>query len=390
MDVILYKGDNNMLPFARMLEYGNTIKELSIVNVIGGTLSAFILYSDGRLYGAGSNLNGELGLGNYTGWNGATPKWTLVDTDVTEVYGGCKSVGVVYRKSNEYYYRGNASALGISGSYYYNATSFNINNYIPVGFTVRNIVMSANGIRFLVKENDGTDSVYGVGSGNLMGQNSNQNRYILTKLTGINTTSIKEIGINDNAFYYLSTAGDMYGTGTNVSNQLSTSTTGTIHLTFLLQSSGVKTMSIGNDNYLAQLSSNPLSLYGRGQNSLHAISQSSVTSLTTFSIITNGLSSLQCKLISSGTYGSGFINDNGTISAIGNSVSYLASGTTGAAVVYTRYMPSVTDFTNYSTAYNNAFFGSGTNWYMVTQTTSTGIVGSPQTNGTYKIPLDLS
>ena len=384
-----------MLPFARIVQYGNVAAPpVKIKKVVGGTNSAFILYDDGRLFGAGSNSNGELNIGNYTGWNGATPRWILSQSNVDNVWSGPFAYGVVTQIGTEFYYTGNAQARNLnSGTYYYSPSNLNLSTSIgTTDYTVLDVRVTLYSIHFLIRMSDGSTRIYGCGRGNKLGRNDSTGStgsISLVQSTSVIGTNIVKIDSNMNAFYYLTASGDLYGTGVNVSNQLSTSAVSTIYLTYQLQSNNVvKTFSVGTDNYIAQ---SGIALYCRGNNSLNAISEiTSATTIPTYSITSSGgstLSSSSCQLVSS-NYSSAFINYNQVAYAIGN-IGGIFSSTVGRVSSYTNVLSSVTDFSNFSTSYNNAFWGNDDSWYMTTSTSGNGIVGVLQPNGTYKLPVNL-
>lgn len=71
-----------MLPFARMVEYGNTIVVKNIVDMQVSRSHSLVLESTGNLYGRGTNTNNIL---NNTGLS-TTANFVLVDTGVTVMH----------------------------------------------------------------------------------------------------------------------------------------------------------------------------------------------------------------------------------------------------------------------------------------------------------------
>lgn len=376
-----------MIPFARMLEYGNDIVQVQIRKALGGTNSAFILYDDGRLFGAGSNTNAELGLGNYTGWNGATPKWTLIQEDVLDVWAGKFAYGVVTKVGSELYYTGNANARNISGttSFYYTRTSLNLVQAIGVNFEIVDVCMNRLGIFVLVQLDDGTRKIYVCGNRNYIGTGGVGSTDMILS-TGVSSTDILQIGCTSNAFYYLTSSGELYGTGINASNQLSTDATNKTYTSYERQGTQLfDSFSTGNTNYIAKSGS---SLYCRGLNNNHAISSLNITPLTVPTLESSVNLLPESNLVGGGSTASVYINGSTEIYGIGLANSMIPGAST--VTEWTMFDTKGIDFSNYNSSNNNSFYGSGYNWYMVNSYSTVGIVGDIQSNGSFKLPLTLT
>lgn len=99
-----------MIPFARLVKYGNIAPEPSreIKKVDGGAMHYVILYENGELYGIGYNSSKQLkdctvNLQYY--------EFLLLATDVKDVWCGEKST-IIYTNDGKYIFNGNYNCLG--------------------------------------------------------------------------------------------------------------------------------------------------------------------------------------------------------------------------------------------------------------------------------------
>lgn len=92
-----------MLPFGRILHYGNIAPEpVKIKKVLICGQSSFALDSTGKLYSTGANNNGQLGIGNKI----TQTSWVLASTGVDDVYGSQNTNTIIARKGNAIYTSG--------------------------------------------------------------------------------------------------------------------------------------------------------------------------------------------------------------------------------------------------------------------------------------------
>lgn len=100
-----------MLPFVRMLEYGNTIPVLDVKKIEPYHNTGFIaLDKNGKLYAKGSQQYGQFGTGNTT----PLTKPTLIATDVSNFWAGIMTV-IIQKNDGTFWVSGaNVSYYGLS------------------------------------------------------------------------------------------------------------------------------------------------------------------------------------------------------------------------------------------------------------------------------------
>lgn len=217
-----------MLPFVRMLEYGN-VKPIPVgikkINVCIGALH--VLYEDGTLYGVGSNSQGQLGLGALT----SVSTLTLIDSGVTDLHETSnRSPVLAYSKGNLLYMSGD------TGGWY--ATPNNQKS--PVLITdLSSVLSSYGGISYSIKV-----SRYNICL--LINKSSSTTLLISGYKTCINggvvssqafvkqSDDVKDYIITDWAdtvtnCFYLMNNGNLMGLGSNSSGQISPSSIGQVY-----------------------------------------------------------------------------------------------------------------------------------------------------------------
>lgn len=93
-----------MLPFVRMLEYGNVVKKVSIVDIQVSRSHCLVLDSEGNLWGRGTNINNVL---NSTGLSN-TGTFILVQTGVSKMF--CGYAMTLYVKDAKLYRLGSTTS----------------------------------------------------------------------------------------------------------------------------------------------------------------------------------------------------------------------------------------------------------------------------------------
>ncbi|SCA80121.1 hypothetical protein PSLUR01_00144 [Escherichia phage vB_Eco_slurp01] len=117
-----------MLPFARMMNYGNIAPvPLQIKKIIPTDLDVVVLYTDGQLYARGNNSFGKFGRGNNT----ALKSWTLIRENVNDCW---LTQGTLLVKDNDsnYFYCGYGDHVGLPTS---TTTFLSYNQYIENLYT---------------------------------------------------------------------------------------------------------------------------------------------------------------------------------------------------------------------------------------------------------------
>ena len=207
-----------MLPFARMVKYGNkrpsnNIKKISCTT----TNSVLVLTESGDLYGFGFNSGGELGTGATT----SVTSVIQIDTGVDDVWGG--SLCAMYRKGDEFFGSGNGSYYGSSAV---NSTTFVNVTHIFQDIDILNIkkIKMTTGL-FILMQNG---NLYGCGVNTncQFGTGETVNfRYPIATLT---QTDVVDFDILGNASIILKTDGYMYSAGDNGRGQLGSATATTV------------------------------------------------------------------------------------------------------------------------------------------------------------------
>ena len=162
-----------MLPFVRMLEYGN-VKPLpaSITNTYVGSQSFYALRSDGVLFSTGSNDSGQLGVGDLKVRN----TWVQITTDVDAVYTGMNASAVIIRKGKALYLSGrNTMSTGNDTSNYLNFTLIVSDISTIYEFSdcyVKDIQVNNNSMMVLIGRSSDANygALYSQGKGATLGQ----------------------------------------------------------------------------------------------------------------------------------------------------------------------------------------------------------------------------
>lgn len=204
-----------MLPFARMLQYGNAIPRVKIKDVITSYGNVFVLYTDGLLIGTGDNTLGEMGMGNRNSYRGVWATFPI--QNIKHVTCSINST-VVINTNNRVYMTGDKVILGtptIQIDVPEDITSlfstFNLDEDEVLCGSRGIMVLRANGDLYSIGE--GTSS-----SGNLYGNvGLGTTRSLVFKKVGSSVAKIftTTVGSSECSFYITST-GDLYSTGRNL------------------------------------------------------------------------------------------------------------------------------------------------------------------------------
>lgn len=191
-----------MLPFPVIVKYGNIIPTGTIKKISTGYNFIVVLYTNGDLYGLGTNAYGQFGLGN----TGSLSSWFKIKSNVQDVWcGGQFSYTMVVQQDNKLYYSGKTEWLSGSGTSF-TSTSTILFDLTISGTThsVRDLQCNGNTLSFVLSNN----ALYMSGSWvGYVGGN-----YALPVLRSSLCLSIS-LGISTS--YYLDTSNVLYGTGVN-------------------------------------------------------------------------------------------------------------------------------------------------------------------------------
>lgn len=197
-----------MLPFARMLEYGNVIVKSKIKHVVNSSSGTyFILLDDGTLWGGGNNADGQVGVGNTTT---QIQKLNLIRNDVRLV-DIINNISVIVTTDNRIKFSGSSVA--------YNGNSTKVTDWQDITDTrfstvdVSKIIKiyAANWICALTSDGN----LYSTGYNN-MGNIGNGTTVAYNATTPYLTSSnVKDMYIDGNHTYYIKTNGEIWGCGNN-------------------------------------------------------------------------------------------------------------------------------------------------------------------------------
>lgn len=211
-----------MLPFGRMVQYGNIKPTVQIIDVKQSEYNMYVLYSNGRLFGRGYNSNGEMGLGDRTPKN---LQWYELFSEgngnVAEVLCGT-SCTIIRTTNNKMYLAGWTASTGTVGNTYNLQFTEITNLFSQFDLSTVKIAMGARGI-FVISNG----VLYAIGHGT----NSSADRYGNVGLGSVNSTSFKVvsaggnvvtnvfscIGSQSEASFYITQDGKLYSTGRNMS-----------------------------------------------------------------------------------------------------------------------------------------------------------------------------
>lgn len=252
-----------MLPFARILEYGNILPQKpKIVDVQGGSnrASYYILYDNGELYGFYDNFYGNLGLGDRTN---RTDKFYLINTNVKMFSAGPSSC-VVLKNDNTIWHSG-------SKTVYTSGADFNL---VPTNITstfssvlntssIKKIICTESTIQILTENGN----LYGIGT-NSYGQLGRSG--VLTTCTLL-VSSVQDISCSFATFGYIDTSSNFYATGYNANGQLCTGSTANV-FAFKLMDTGVQSIKCSLNTIQVQYLNSDIKGSGQAGNGILGIS----------------------------------------------------------------------------------------------------------------------
>lgn len=247
-----------MLPFARMLEYGNIKPQNQVKDIQVGFACIYVLYDNGNLYGGGSNSHGQLGVPGT-----AVSELTLIDTGVTKLAKNMSGPCMAYAKGTRIYGMGSQSFWNLTSTRWTVPTMF-INVSSIVGSSDFDLHITEMNMALHVLE---TNLLYlsgrgGVGYAGVQDSVSN-----LTQFAG---TYIKSLCLSNYNIYAYSTGKSLIGTGSNSSKQVQNSTTGSFN-TWVTITSNISRYSSENRRILWINDPPYADIWGGGSNSLNAL-----------------------------------------------------------------------------------------------------------------------
>lgn len=333
-----------MLPFARMLEYGNTvipevrlIEKFSISTNGSGVL---ILYTNGDLYAFGTNTSGKFGTGNT---NDITGAWLKIASNVRKFSCGTATT-IIIKKDGTVQYSGNITNV-MPGSFGYGL----VNTMVFTDMTAAFSTFDINGIQDIVLNEDEdnrlwvidkTNHVYGIGYNTYyaLGTGSVTGATNWTVLP--NGDNVQKLQPGKRVLWVQKYDGTIYRVGTNSYGTLAFSTTSGSYQTLQIwNSSPTKEVAVTPYNLYILLQDGTMREYGiSGSGQLGNGSTSAGTVLLPYTPSITGVKGL---MSGGGYYYSTYVKGNNTLLSTGSNSTYMLG--TGISTNPT------TTFTNSST-----------------------------------------
>lgn len=197
-----------MIPFARILNYGNILVRSKIKQVVkpsGG--SYYVLMDDGQLWVGGANADGQLGINNTTA---QINKLVLSRSDVRLV-SAINTVTAIVTNDNKIYFAG--SSVAFDGNSTKISTWQDITNTRFSGVDISSVVdiAAANWIQVLTS----TGNLYSTGY-NALGNIGNGTTTAYNATTPyLTATDVKQMYVDGNHTYYIKNNGEIWGCGNN-------------------------------------------------------------------------------------------------------------------------------------------------------------------------------
>lgn len=194
-----------MIPFSRILQYGNEAVKPTAIRQITHALDTYVLWYDGTLWGAGYNRYGQI---SRDGSTTVVKSYVKVDTGVTAILDSWNS-GIAYRKGDKIYGAGDIAFTGNTAG---SSEPVDITNLISTG-----------GNKPIVQFNITNNTVFGITEdGDLYGLAYNNSRGVLgTGNTNEHRTyiklasNVKYVTSSSNNAFYIDNNGVLFGTGWN-------------------------------------------------------------------------------------------------------------------------------------------------------------------------------
>jgi alpha-tubulin suppressor-like RCC1 family protein len=192
------------------------LRDKNIISIATIETFTLALSNDGKVYAAGSNSAGQLGLGDNVNHNVFTEVTDLRDKNIVSISAG----------------RGHSIVLGKDGKVY--AAGSNDNGELGLGNNInRNFFTEVTGLRdknitsigageafTLALSNDGKVYAAGLNSAGQLGLGDNVNRSVFAEVTDLRDKNITSIGMGRYHSFVLGNDGKVYATGSNDNGQL--------------------------------------------------------------------------------------------------------------------------------------------------------------------------
>lgn len=209
-----------MIPFARMIKYGQVIQPLpGVKKILAASSWCMVLYENGDLYARGRNAGSTFGDGSASNTD-VTGDWKLIQSSVKNVW---SSLGTTFCTTMDNRVLSSGAIRGLTGGTANSTQIFTDRTSIftGAGLAVQDIVdMSVGPYDVYALTVSGT--VYSGGT-NVSGQHGTGNttaRAFALNTNFVNVKKISSYGAQDGTFWYLDTSNTLYGTGNGSVGQL--------------------------------------------------------------------------------------------------------------------------------------------------------------------------
>ena len=198
-----------MIPFARVLTYGNVVRNSKKVKQLTHDLDTLVLWEDGTLWGAGYNRYGQL-VGNSSDTS-VQKSYVQVTTGVDEIVSTWNS-GFLIRKGGSYYCAGDIGFTGLSTS----AGLYDCTSKIVLSGVTFKAIRCLSSIVFGVSTDN---KLYGFTPFNTRGTLGDGTTNPSTEYKFL-ADGVDKIYCSGNNSFYISTGGQLYCTGWNQNSSL--------------------------------------------------------------------------------------------------------------------------------------------------------------------------
>lgn len=208
-----------MIPFARIVKYGNIFVPENIKKITSSTNTIALLYENGNLYMRGTN--------SLRSWGTDDPNdllnWKLVNTNVSDVWCGGNHT-IILKTDGLYYCAGYPRSLGLAGSNRYWEAYTLMNNMVSAsGTSVKKIECGVQGSQVLMSNGD----LFCIGFNNASCLAPSSFGTTLTTFVK-SLTNVRDVSYNMNATMVITNTNTVQVVGTSDNYKLATPASGTV------------------------------------------------------------------------------------------------------------------------------------------------------------------
>lgn len=204
-----------MIPFARIIKYGNKLpKGPSIIDMkhsYSSNITVYILRDNGELWGGGYNNNGELGLGNVNSYTGQCVK---LRSDVRVFSHFIGNITVVTNDNKLLFAGADDRITSASASYKRNTwfdMGYRFSSVIPNFADIKDVASTPNNMFVLTKNGN----LYGVGLGRSLGGDLAPTGGNYSNTPSLISTNVATIQITTDGSSFIKNDGTIWGFGNN-------------------------------------------------------------------------------------------------------------------------------------------------------------------------------